>query len=101
MTSAVARRLSIPDRGLLQEACVPTSRYSIRGPSSIMRTTRQPHQLSTGVRYVFVNGVAVVRREAYWRSGRANHSRSGVCSIPSRRNVRTSVRVDDSPRPAI
>jgi dihydroorotase/N-acyl-D-amino-acid deacylase len=61
MTSAVARRLSIQDRGLLQEGLYAD--IAVFDPRTIIdhATYEQPHQLSTGVRYVFVNGVAVVR----------------------------------------
>jgi dihydroorotase/N-acyl-D-amino-acid deacylase len=61
MTSAVARRLSIQDRGLLQESLYAD--IAVFDPAAVIdhATYEQPHQLSTGVRYVFVNGVAVVR----------------------------------------
>jgi dihydroorotase/N-acyl-D-amino-acid deacylase len=61
MTSAVARRLSIQDRGLLQEGL--WADIAVFDPDTIIdhATYEQPHQLSTGVKYVFVNGVAVVR----------------------------------------
>ncbi|HVO97920.1 MAG TPA: D-aminoacylase [Bryobacteraceae bacterium] len=61
MTSAVARRLSIQDRGVLQEGL--WADIAVFDPKTIIdhATYEQPHQLSTGVRYVFVNGVAVVR----------------------------------------
>jgi N-acyl-D-amino-acid deacylase len=61
MTSAVARRLSIQDRGLLQEGL--RADIAVFDPRSIIdhATYEQPHQLSTGVVHVFVNGVAVVR----------------------------------------
>ena len=61
MTSAVARRLSIQDRGLLQEGLYAD--IAVFDPRTIIdhATYEQPHQLSTGVMYVFVNGVAVVR----------------------------------------
>ncbi len=61
MTSAVARRLSIQDRGVLQEGL--WADVAVFDPKAIIdhATYEQPHQLSTGVRYVFVNGVAVVR----------------------------------------
>lgn len=61
MTSAVARRLSIQDRGLLQEGLYAD--IAVFDARTIIdhATYAQPHQLSTGVSYVFVNGVAVVR----------------------------------------
>jgi len=61
MTSAVARRLSIQDRGLLQEGL--RADIAVFDPKTIIdhATYEQPHQLSTGVLHVFVNGIAVVR----------------------------------------
>jgi len=61
MTSAVARRLSIQDRGLLQEGL--RADIAVFDSRTIIdhATYEQPHQLSTGVLHVFVNGVAVVR----------------------------------------
>jgi N-acyl-D-amino-acid deacylase len=61
MTSAVARRLSIQDRGLLQEGLYAD--IAVFDPRTIIdhATYEQPHQLSRGVRYVFVNGIAVLR----------------------------------------
>jgi dihydroorotase/N-acyl-D-amino-acid deacylase len=61
MTSAVARRLSIQDRGLLQEGMYAD--VTVFDPAKIAdhATFENPHQLSTGVVHVLVNGVAVVR----------------------------------------
>jgi N-acyl-D-amino-acid deacylase len=61
MTSAVARRLSIQDRGLLQEGL--HADMAVFDPRTVIdhATYEQPHQISTGMRYVFVNGIAVVR----------------------------------------
>ena len=61
MSSAVARRLSIPDRGLLQEGMYAD--VVVFDPERITdrATYENPHQLSMGVEHVFVNGVAVVR----------------------------------------
>ena len=61
MTSAVAARLSIRDRGLLREGQLAD--VVIFDPATIgdRATYEEPHKLSTGVRDVFVNGVAVVR----------------------------------------
>ena len=61
MTSAVATRLSIEDRGLLREGMYAD--VVVFDPHAIAdrATFEQPHQLSVGVRYVFVNGAAVVR----------------------------------------
>jgi N-acyl-D-amino-acid deacylase len=60
-TSAVATRLSIPDRGLLREGFFAD--VTVFDPATIAdrSTFEQPHQLSVGVKYVYVNGVAVVR----------------------------------------
>ncbi len=61
MTSAVAQRLSIRDRGLLRERFYAD--VVIFDPQTIIdrATYERPHQLSVGIRYVFVNGVAVVK----------------------------------------
>lgn len=61
MTSAVASRLSIRDRGLLREGMYAD--VVVFDPATIAdrATFEQPHQLSGGMRYVFVNGTAVVR----------------------------------------
>jgi dihydroorotase/N-acyl-D-amino-acid deacylase len=60
MTSAVADRLSIRDRGLLAEGM--HADVVVFDPAAISdrATFETPHQLSVGVRDVFVNGVAVV-----------------------------------------
>ena len=60
-TSAVATRLSIPDRGLLREGFFAD--IAVFDPAKIIdhSTFEQPHALSEGVRYVFVNGTLVVR----------------------------------------
>lgn len=61
MSSAVASRLSIQDRGLLREGMYAD--IVIFDPNTIgdRSTFEQPHQLSVGVRHVFVNGVGVVK----------------------------------------
>jgi len=60
MTSAVAGRLSIRDRGLLREGFYAD--VVIFDPETIAdrATYENPHQLSAGIRHVFVNGQAVV-----------------------------------------
>jgi N-acyl-D-amino-acid deacylase len=61
MTSAVAARLSIRDRGLLREGFYAD--VVLFDPETIAdrATFEKPHQTSVGVRHVFVNGAAVVR----------------------------------------
>ncbi|MDB4898977.1 MAG: D-aminoacylase domain protein, partial [Gemmatimonadetes bacterium] len=61
MTGAVAERLMIHDRGLLRPGMFAD--VVVFDPTTIRQnsTYEQPNQLSTGVREVFVNGVAVVR----------------------------------------
>ncbi len=60
MTWAVAARLSIRDRGLLHEGM--HADLVVFDPNTIMdrATYEQPHQLSVGMKHVFVNGVEVV-----------------------------------------
>jgi len=60
MTWAVAQRLSIRDRGLLHEGMYAD--VVVFDPRTIIdrATYEQPHQLSVGMKHVFVNGVAVV-----------------------------------------
>ena len=60
MTSAVATRLSLRDRGMLHEGMFAD--VVIFDPATISdrATYEQPHQLSEGVRHVLVNGVPVL-----------------------------------------
>ena len=60
-TSAVATRLSIPDRGVLREGFFAD--VTVFDPNTIIdrSTFEKPHVMSEGVRYVFVNGALVVR----------------------------------------
>lgn len=60
MTSAVATRLGIQDRGLVREGMIAD--LVLFDPERIIdrATYERPHQLSEGVQHVFVNGVAVV-----------------------------------------
>src|SRR5439155_7316505 len=60
MTGAVAERLSIRDRGELREGMFAD--IMIFDPNTVIdrATYERPHQLSVGMRYVLVNGVAVV-----------------------------------------
>ncbi|MFN8570619.1 MAG: D-aminoacylase [Gemmatimonadaceae bacterium] len=59
-SSAVATRLSIQDRGLLREGLYAD--VVVFDPTTVSdrATFTQPHQVSTGIRHVFVNGVQVV-----------------------------------------
>ncbi|MGH7634821.1 MAG: N-acyl-D-amino-acid deacylase family protein, partial [Gemmatimonadaceae bacterium] len=59
-SSGVAERLSIPDRGLLRAGMYAD--VVVFDPATIIdkATYEKPHQLSLGVKDVFVNGVAVV-----------------------------------------
>ena len=60
MTSAATRRLGIRERGILQEGFFAD--IAVFNPDTVIdhSTFEAPNQLSTGVEYVFVNGVAVV-----------------------------------------
>ena len=60
-SAAVARRLSIADRGELREGAYADIIIFNPGIIGDKATYEQPHQVSTGVRDVFVNGVAVLR----------------------------------------
>jgi dihydroorotase/N-acyl-D-amino-acid deacylase len=61
MSAAVAIRLSLVDRGLLREGLYAD--VVVFNPTTIAdrATFEQPHQVSVGIEYVFVNGTAVVR----------------------------------------
>ena len=61
MSSAVATRLSIHDRGVLREGFYAD--IVVFDPETVIdrATYEDPHQVSEGIRDVFVNGVAVVR----------------------------------------
>ena len=60
-SSGVAERLSIPDRGLLRAGMYAD--VVVFDPNTIIdrATYEKPHQLSVGMREVFVNGVEVLR----------------------------------------
>jgi len=60
MSSAVATRLHIKNRGLLKEGFFADIVVFDPNTVSDHATYDNPHQLSTGVHYVFVNGVPVV-----------------------------------------
>lgn len=64
-SSAVATRLSLTDRGVLKVGL--KADVIVFDPNTITdhATFDRPHQLSTGVRDVFVNGVAVLRNNAH------------------------------------
>ncbi|HZS59375.1 MAG TPA: amidohydrolase family protein [Gemmatimonadaceae bacterium] len=65
MTSAVAERLSIPDRGLLKEG--DYADVVVFDPKTVAAnaTYEKPSQISSGIREVFVNGVEVVHDEKH------------------------------------
>lgn len=71
-SSAVATRLSITDRGVLKAGL--KADIIVFDPATIVdnATFERPHQLSTGMRDVFVNGVAVLR------DGRHTGAKPGV-----------------------
>jgi N-acyl-D-amino-acid deacylase len=60
-SSAVATRLSIHDRGVLKPGLWADMVVFDPATVSDRATFEQPHQVSVGIRDVFVNGVAVVR----------------------------------------
>ena len=61
MTSAVATRLGLRDRGLLREGMFADIVIFDDRTIIDVATPDKPHQLSRGVDHVFVNGTAVVR----------------------------------------
>lgn len=65
MTSAVADRLSLRDRGMLREGM--HADVVIFDPATVRdnATFADPHQLSTGIRDVWVNGLRVLRNGAH------------------------------------
>jgi N-acyl-D-aspartate/D-glutamate deacylase len=60
MTSAPAARLRLRDRGLLREGMFADVVVFDAATIIDRATFERPHQLSVGVKHVFVNGVAVV-----------------------------------------
>jgi dihydroorotase/N-acyl-D-amino-acid deacylase len=73
MTSAVAARLGIGDRGLLKPGMYADLVVFDEAAVIDLATPDRPHQLSRGVEQVFVNGVQVLRDGAHTgaRPGRA------------------------------
>ncbi len=72
MTSAVTRRLSIRERGILQEGFFAD--VVVFDPSTVIdrATFDNPNQLSVGIQNVFVNGTAVVK------AGKVTDAKPGV-----------------------
>ena len=61
MSSAVATRLSIPDRGVLREGMHADIVVFDAATIGDRASYEQPHQLPTGMRDVLVNGIFVIR----------------------------------------
>ncbi len=81
MSSAVAARLGLHDRGLLRAGCMAD--IVLFDPETIgdEATYQSPHTLSKGVHAVWVNGVCVVaRRHAHGRHPRPHCRRPGPCA---------------------
>jgi len=75
MSSAVANRLSLQDRGLVREGMYAD--LVVFDPATVIdhATYEKSHQLSTGIRDVLVNGVPVMREGKHTgaKPGRALH----------------------------
>jgi len=71
MSSAVATRLAIPDRGVLKPGMYAD--IVVLDPNTISdrATFEEPKKISTGVRYVWVNGTLV------WRDGTHTGAKPG------------------------
>jgi dihydroorotase/N-acyl-D-amino-acid deacylase len=65
MSSAVTNRLYIKDRGLIREGYYADIVIFDQKTIGDRATYDNPHQVSVGVRHVFVNGVAVVKNEQH------------------------------------
>ena len=70
MTSAIAARLGLRNRGLLREGMAAD--VVIFDPATIRENTtwQHPHQLATGIRDVWVNGARVLRDGAHTNATR-------------------------------
>ena len=75
---AVATRLNITDRGMLRPGLVADVTVFDRNTIAGRATFKKPHPLSTGIRFVLVNGVAVLRAGVHTgaKPGRALRSAS-------------------------
>lgn len=69
MTSAVASRYAIPDRGLLKEGMKADVVVFDSATATDHATFEAPHQLSEGIEHVFVNGTAVLREGEHTGAG--------------------------------
>jgi N-acyl-D-aspartate/D-glutamate deacylase len=65
MSSGVAARLGMRDRGLLLEGMFADIVVFDENTIIDLATPEKPHQLSRGVEHVFVNGVQVLRDGAH------------------------------------
>ena len=65
ITSAVATRLSIQDRGVLREGLFADITVFDLDTIIDNATYEDPHQVSTGIQHVFVNGTAVLNNGSH------------------------------------
>lgn len=85
MSSAVATRLNIKDRGLVKEGMYAD--LTIFDPETVgdRATYEEPHQLSAGMTHVVVNGVIVVRHGRHTGAGPGRAVRGAGYTGPSPR----------------
>jgi len=87
MTSLAAQRVGLTDRGLLRPGMFAD--VTVFDPATVgdRATFEEPHQPSVGIEYVFVNGVAVLRRGQV-TAARPGRGLRGPGYVPPERRAR-------------